>query len=269
MLTAPVCLQNSAWGQIKGPGAVLDQYRANATSRQFITADLDTQERTQWHNTTLPQYVRPRTSAELVYVPTGQHGTLVAIGGVTNAFWMDDFGDDDATRQRNIKMSVQTGPTFMKTVEIYDIESETWYLQNTTGDFPPATAQHCAVVASAPDGSSHQIYVYGGYPGQAFGDIKTVLDEYDHVYALSIPAFEWIKVYNGDKNMGRRGHRCLKPFDDQMLVVGGIHGQGECLEPSIVRVFNLNDLEFKDEYDPKKYGSYKVPEPVYNVIGGK
>ena len=54
-------------------------------------------------------------------------------------------------------------PTFMSTISFYDIADKVWYEQPTNGVGPGQLTQGCAVLASAQDMSSHNIYWYGGY----------------------------------------------------------------------------------------------------------
>lgn len=182
----------------------------------------------------------------------------------------------------------------MKTIGIYDIANQTWcdssvtlacestsmrkvgpiahyrsynsrHLQNTTGDIPPATALFCSVLASAEDGSSHNIYIYGGNDGS---DNSTI--PFDDVYILSLPSFVWIKAYSGIPRHGRSGHQCFRVFPDQMLVLGGLFQDPSlCLEGGVLQLFNLNTLNFQDSYDPSSYKSYTVPDIVTRQIGGR
>lgn len=140
------------------------------------------------------------------------------------------------------------------------------YLQNTTGDIPaPGRTMFCSVVCSAVDGSSHNIYIYGGYSGQDGEQTP-----YDDVYVLSLPSFIWIKVYSGTQRHGRSGHQCFRVFPDRMLVVGGLYRDPSfCLDKGIVRSFNLNELHFEEFYSPSSWKEYKVPAPVFRKIGGR
>lgn len=53
----------------------------------------------------------------------------------------------------------------MDSVDIFDIASYynsstpdgTWYKQNVTGDIPPGRIDHCLMLASASDNSSHNL----------------------------------------------------------------------------------------------------------------
>ncbi|KAK6507106.1 hypothetical protein TWF481_005555 [Arthrobotrys musiformis] len=257
--------RNKNWGEIRGP-APRPRYSSNVTSSQFISADLSEQVRTQWANTTLPFPARPRVDAEMVYVPAGKLGALVVIGGVTKAEWQSENPDeDDEVYQAAVNSSITTAPSFLQAVDVYDISDKKWYVQNTTGDIPPAgLAQFCATVASSEDGKSHHIYIYGGYPGQS---LTRPIAYYDDVYVLSIPAFQWIKVLDGSPLTARKGHKCVKPLPDQMFIVGGAPSSpSRCID--IIRVLNLNKLEFVDAYNPSVYEEYKVPQAIRDVVGG-
>ena len=86
----------------------------------------------------------------------------------------------------------------METVDIYDISSGAWFTQTTTGDptitgsgaygFSKPRMFGCLVAASAPDNSSHHIYMYHG----AAGYFTSALDE---VWVLSLPMFRWTRVF--------------------------------------------------------------------------
>lgn len=139
------------------------------------------------------------------------------------------------------------------------------YQQKTKGDIPPKLTMFCSVMAPAQDGSSYNIYIYGGYDGNASRNPPS-----DSVYVLSLPSFTWVKVYEGEERHGRSNHKCVKPYPDQMLVLGGVlRGGGICVEDGIIRVFNLNTHRFQDTYDPTKWEEYKVPDLVTAQIGGK
>src|ERR1700753_124626 len=78
--------------------------------------------------------------------------------------------------------------TNMKFIHIYDIGEKTWYTQEASaegGNFPRNRYRFCAVHASAADGSSHNIFIYGG-----MNDSATVA--FNDVYVLSIPSFHWV-----------------------------------------------------------------------------
>jgi hypothetical protein len=245
------------WGDF-----TLNNLGSNTTADTLITLDMSTMRAGKWSNNTLPSYIPGRANAELVWVPVSESGALVAIGGVINPIEIYRNQKANSTRTEESK---KTSPTFMETVSIFDVESKTWYLQNTTGDTPPQLTKFCSVLASAADGSSHNIYIYGGYNGLDYTSNPS-----DDVHILSLPSFKWIKAYSGSATHSRSGHRCLKVYPDQMLAVGGQHiDSTKCLEGGIIVDFNLNTLRFQDEYDPTKWSEYKVPDIITAQIGGK
>jgi hypothetical protein len=90
----------------------------------------------------------------------------------------------------------------------------------------------------------------------------------DSVYVLSLPSFEWIHLYDGD-GQGRHGHKCVKPYPDQMLVLGGVVTDPLTCVDEMVRVFNLNTGRFQDTYDPKQWEEYVVPDLVASRVRGE
>lgn len=110
-----------------------------------------------------------RADGVLVFVPGwGDMGVLIGLAGGT----AEDFTDD------------------LEVLDVYDIARSEWYHQKTTGETPSVRVNLCAVVASAPDASSFQVYVYGGQNLQPY--MEQV--QYSDMYILSIPAFTWVKA---------------------------------------------------------------------------
>ncbi|KAL5348312.1 hypothetical protein ACLOAV_006794 [Pseudogymnoascus australis] len=232
-------------------------------SNDLIKLDLSTQLKEVWTKETIPPKVPDRASPEVVWVPVGEKGVLVVVGGVVNpVFANGSFTLTDAQKAESQTKS----PAFLTTVSVYDIATEAWYLQPTTN--PPASTawtQGCAVVASAPDGSSHNIYYYGGFDG-----ISLQAPFNDEVWILSLPSFTWVKAAPGRTAHGRAGHRCVKPYPDQMVVVGGYPANGGtalgCLAGGIVQLFNLSSLAWVDAYDPRVWSNYSVPPIVSDAV---
>lgn len=82
-----------------------------------------------------------RADGALIYVPGwGQSGVLIGLAGGTESSFTND----------------------MSTLDVYDIATSQWYHQQTTGTAPGVRVNPCAVVASAPDASSFNIYLFGG-----------------------------------------------------------------------------------------------------------
>jgi len=59
-----------------------DSLNANNVSNTLITLDMTTQQKEKWSNATLPDFIKGRANPELVWVPVGAQGILVALGGV-------------------------------------------------------------------------------------------------------------------------------------------------------------------------------------------
>ncbi|KAI1302015.1 hypothetical protein F5Y03DRAFT_362500 [Xylaria venustula] len=201
----------------------------------------------------------------MVYVRKGQAGVLIAFGGLQTAYpgtqipgWPWD--------QR---------PFY--DIYIYDIFSSTWYHQTATGDIPELRAEFCAAVSSAPDDSSFQITIHGGWDllnRRAFND----------VYVLSVPSFRWIKVEDtgnpdlaGVDQPGRNRHKCDMWNETSMIVTGGeiTLGVWNTTLPAAamcnpqyppVKVLDTSTYTWQKEFNPDV--SYSVPEVVTGVIGG-
>ncbi|KAL9101337.1 MAG: hypothetical protein Q9163_003384 [Psora crenata] len=209
-----------------------------------------------------------RADSAIVYVPGyGAQGILVSMGGGTNISF-----------------------TQMNIIDVFDIATSTWYKQSTAGNYPTLRVNPCAVAVSAPDGSSTNIYMYGGqnlipYKNQTqFGDM----------WILTVPSFTWIEVNTSGQSVppARVGHTC-NVWNGQIVVVGGYNTDlaGGC--DSGFYVFSASDLTWQNSYssisdtdgannpqnqhpaqasDPSalsgSYG-YQVPGAVQSVIGGK
>ncbi|KAF2116890.1 hypothetical protein BDV96DRAFT_37681 [Lophiotrema nucula] len=78
----------------------------------------------------------------------------------------------------------------MRKVLVYNSATSTFYGQGTTsdGDFPKGRMQFCAVAASAPDNSSHNIFMYAGESPDA------TPTAYSDMRILSVPSFRWLKL---------------------------------------------------------------------------
>ncbi|EFR04259.1 hypothetical protein MGYG_07268 [Nannizzia gypsea CBS 118893] len=246
-------------GRQRENGDVIDlTNKPDMTANSLISTDLSKFDEPKFASDNLTG-VTGRSSAELVWLPVSD-GVLVVIGGVTNPEAIPSPPLSQQEKEENAKKD----PAFMETVSLYDVGTGEWYSQKTEGDIPPASNSFCSVVGEAEDRSSFNIYIYGGYNGT-----ERTVRPYDDVYVLSIPSFTWTKVHTGESNTGRRAHKCVKPYPDQMFVIGGEYSSPTaCLTGPFVRVFNLNELKFKDKYDPREWSEYIVPEVITKKIGG-
>lgn len=162
-----------------------------------------------------------RADGILVYVPGfGDEGILLGLAGGTNSTF-----------------------TQMNVIDIYDVATSTWFKQPTSGSAPKIRVNPCAVVAAAADGSSYNMYMFGG---QDLGDDQT---QYNDMWILTIPSFTWIKVDQGDQSVpyARAGHTC-NIWDGQLIVVGGYVGdQLSCDSPGVY-VFNTSSLTWNTQF---------------------
>ncbi|KAI5466746.1 hypothetical protein BGZ63DRAFT_346450 [Mariannaea sp. PMI_226] len=198
-----------------------------------------------------------RADGALIFVPGwGDMGVLIGLAGGT----ADNFTHD------------------LQTLDVYDIANSEWFHQETSGDHPGVRVNPCAVVASAPDASSFQIYVFGGQ-NLPFGNQT----QYNDMYILTIPSFTWIKVDQPSqhKPSPRAGHSCTM-HDGQLVVIGGFLGEdASCDDPGIY-VFNASSLSWDSKFSAADHAidwhsdnivlagsyGYTVPEAVQKVIGG-
>ncbi|KUJ10397.1 uncharacterized protein LY89DRAFT_689663 [Mollisia scopiformis] len=241
-----------------------ETYNADVLSDTMIELDMTVQTQETWKNISLPTTVPGRINAELVWVPVSEQGVLVAIGGVVDAEYAELDTVLDANQTADTKLK---SPGLMNTVAVYDIATGSWYEQPTSEQNPGMLTQGCTVMASAQDGSSHNIYWYGGWQG-----IDSTQPFNDDVWVLSIPTFMWMKVSSGTTGHGRAGHRCVKPYPDQMFVVGGyapLTGTiPQCVSGNIIQVFNLSTATWITNYDPAVWSNYTVPSMISSMIGG-
>jgi hypothetical protein len=235
---------------------------ADVITNSLISVDMSVQQSEVWTNKTLPASIPGRAGAELVWIPLGEQGTLIAIGGVVDPIFATLFQSLNSTQLAD---SQTNSPNFVSSVAIYDIANDVWYEQPTSSGPGHALTQGCTVVASAPDGSSHNIYWYGGFDGLQNKQY------YDDVWILSVPSFTWIQAASGTDAHARSGHRCFKPYPDQMLVIGGTPDPvtpPKCLGGGLIQNFNLSSLQWVNRYDPAVWSEYAVPQLVYSVVGG-
>ncbi|KIX01879.1 uncharacterized protein Z518_09606 [Rhinocladiella mackenziei CBS 650.93] len=230
-------------------------------SNWLIQVDTSIQGAADWRQLYINQASNPvnvtlRVEGALVWVPASTQGLLIAIGGVVNASDLHFYGptDDNATESMG----------FLKEFPVYDIGSASWSLQtlNEGSPFPDTPlVQFCTVVASSPDGSHHEIFVYGGWDNNG-GSPK------NDVWILTVPSFTWIKADSpGRTGDARQGHVCASPYPDQMIVIGGTSLAGSPLDTSnTVDVYNLNELNWTGSYDPDIHQPYQPHQTVLDVI---
>ncbi|KAH0538838.1 hypothetical protein FGG08_004614 [Glutinoglossum americanum] len=196
----------------------------------------------------------PRSRGNLVYVPEfGDKGILVTLGGSFKSL-----------SDQNDKVVGTLVP--MDTIEVFDVasldggKSGYWYKQKASGDIPEPRIDACVALASAPDGSSHNIYLYGG---------RNATGIFDQIFVLSLPSFTWTKIFEGKSP--RYGMTCHLVGKRQLLTVGGYSSlnltSGCDWEDKGVGIYDLSTLIWGSRYfaDAKEY---TVPTPVVSMIGG-
>ena len=185
-----------------------------------------------------------RNLGTMVHIPgIGEQGALVVIGG-------------------------QGQPTLDR-VLIFDIAGGNWYSQPTSSNIiPRGRTDACAVAASAEDGSSHNIYLYGGrVEGEGGG---TPLNE---MLVLSMPGFVWIdgpSISGGDEGGARISPMCNRVSEKYFVVNRGWRGDNVCFgqSQSGVALFDMSEGKWTSKFEPNDGAVYQVPEFIQKDIGG-
>lgn len=230
----------------------------NTTSRTFIKVDMSSPQKALWQNLTWPTWLAPRSEGGLVWLPYGQQGMLLAFGGI-------DLPGDLSTSGINLNSTYKKQQTndYMTNIGVYDIAQDAWAMQSTQEKIkPPQMAHFCTVTTSALDNSSHFVYVFGGYDG-TYANFQA----YDSIWVLSVPAFQWTKLSDGDLSHGRARHFCALPNPTQMFSIGGASAQGSLLNPDFFDVYDLNAQAWTHYYNHSSNVTYRVPSAVLTQLG--
>ncbi|KLU89453.1 hypothetical protein MAPG_08424 [Magnaporthiopsis poae ATCC 64411] len=144
---------------------------------------------------------------------------------------------------------------FVRTDQItfYDIGSDTFHTQRTTGTAPKQREQPCAVAAKAKNSNTYEVVLFGG-SGATPAD----------TYILAVPGFEWFPVAPVAGGMsladeGRRDHACavVGKGGRQMLAVGGSEAKDSVNDvwkrrdpwgDNSMHIFDMTDLKWKPDY---------------------
>ncbi|KAE8163035.1 hypothetical protein BDV40DRAFT_264045 [Aspergillus tamarii] len=196
---------------------------------------------------TLTQLDAPFTPVQqgaLVYLPAGEMGVLVFVGGEVPSI-KDGINATLTPNQWNY-------------VWVYDIAENKWYNQTTTGSVASRT-QFCAVVEQDPSTSSYQIYVIGG------ADYKSEESLTDVSY-LSIPSFKWFQA--GPLSKPRMTLVC-QAYGRQIFGVGGrlawsVDSGAGCYDmPAFI--YDAQSEVIRTQFDPA-LSAYSVPSATANDI---
>ncbi|KAH8923818.1 hypothetical protein BT69DRAFT_1349869, partial [Atractiella rhizophila] len=169
-----------------------------------------------------------RADHTLTWVPSDGKGLLVSLGG----------GNDHLIITNDV-------------LDVYNLDTNEWGKQPTTGDTLPPRTNHCAVLGKSGD-KNFQIFVYGGQNANQTA-------RYSDVYILDIPSYKW--TYVGDNLPGhpgvRVGHTC-ELVGREMLVVGGLVEQDLMCDQPGIYVYDVTASSWKTTFDGKT--DYKYPE---------
>ncbi|KAH9886879.1 hypothetical protein F4778DRAFT_786594 [Xylariomycetidae sp. FL2044] len=215
-----------------------------------------------WSGTQNQDGFTERADGVLVYVPGwGEQGILLGLGGGV-------VGDHETT----------DAYAPMDTIDVYDIKSSTWYHQETSGTAPQVRVNPCAVIFSAPDASSFNIFMYGGQNLLPYGNQT----QYTDMWILTVPSFTWIKAdVSGNEPPARAGHSC-EARDGQMVVIGGYVGtEIACDRPGIYN-FDASNFKWQDSFTAADHAAdadagnsvlagsygYQVNDAIQSVVGG-
>ncbi|KAI0975624.1 hypothetical protein F4678DRAFT_483876 [Xylaria arbuscula] len=141
-------------------------------------------------------------------------------------------------------------------LSFFDIATQTWHWQTTTGVIPPGRVDSC-VVGVQGQNDTYEIFMYGGLDpltSKSFGD----------VYALSIPGFVWTK-FNISQEFSRWEHSCTIGGKSQMIIVGGFDNSTDHPTPDPwsqgLGVFDLIALDWGSSYQLNA-SDYKTPSAI-------
>ncbi|KAI0540444.1 hypothetical protein GGR58DRAFT_499024 [Xylaria digitata] len=194
----------------------------------------------------------------MVYVRKGAAGVLIAFGGYQTAYEGGEIPDRPWDQRP------------FSEIFIYDIQTSTWFHQAATGALLELRTEFCAAVSAAPDDSSFQITIHGGWD-------QLKRRTFNDVYVLSIPSFRWIKVEDSDNpdlagidQPGRNRHKCDMWNETSMIITGGEITLGEWYSSLLtescnpdyrpIKVLDTSTYKWQTEFNPSL--TYSVPKVV-------
>ncbi|RPA86714.1 hypothetical protein BJ508DRAFT_410917 [Ascobolus immersus RN42] len=214
----------------------------------------------EWSLAKLPGWGQNYAGAAVTVEGAGKEGVVVVVGGSR------DWDEKD-------RISLEH-------VQVYDIASGNWYNQSTTvpsrigsnsfgfnSEFPDPRTRHCAVTASSPDGSSHNIYIFGGR--KANGSLKEDEEVLNDVWVLSLPSFTWTKLDSALGFIPKIDTPCALVGEKYMFALAtapeGVY-TSLCSDKMDYQLLDLTTGSWIREF--KAGQKYKVPEAIYSIIGG-
>ncbi|KAF1844777.1 uncharacterized protein K460DRAFT_310690, partial [Cucurbitaria berberidis CBS 394.84] len=212
-------------------------------------------------STTSMKDPQPRIGGAMQYIPgLADSGVIVALGGKVY-----DGIQTTTSQTRGRLLSFDNIDLFDIASYLTDSRSNgTWYQQATSGEVPPPRIDSCTAMASAPDNSTHNIYMYGGW--DPTGDQTKW---YDDVYVLSLPSFTWVKMFQADSP--RYGHTCHL-VGRQLLTIGGHNVRRNITnmcdwEQQSIGVLDLPTMTWGSIFDAS-HQQYEMSKGLVDKIGG-
>lgn len=221
-----------------------------------------------WYNNSGEGYTPEGTSvyAGTIYLPTWGSAGLVAVFGGQTTTNRTDFTDGGNYLS-------------MSNISLFDVSSQSWYYQQSTGDIPSQRDRFCVVGASGGDKSSFEIFLYSGQAGVGVFDGNSTSmalnSERDEVYILSLPAFVWFKA-NYTSVDPRIYHTCHL-VGNQMLSIGGLNPSSDSFAAAQndtdlfwegIKVFDMTALEWTNYYNANS-SSYIPSKLISDYYGGE
>ncbi|KAI9720172.1 MAG: hypothetical protein M1812_002990 [Candelaria pacifica] len=249
---------------VSGQGLNFVNSGNDGPAKGLVKFDTSVPDHVFWTNETGKNFPSTQNGA-MEYLRAGKAGTLITFGGYD-------------TSQRNPDFSRDGHPFAlrpMEVIQIYDIDSNTWYNVNATGSIPQARSAFCSTAAASPDDSSFQITMYGGYDYHS-------QNSNEDVYVLTVPSFRWIQVSSNnnreaslDKQVGRNSHICEVYREREMIVLGGQLDIGSTTVNSAscntsypaIRVLDTSSYTWLTDFTPNP-DAYSVSPVISKVIGG-
>ncbi|PGG98138.1 hypothetical protein AJ79_08961 [Helicocarpus griseus UAMH5409] len=195
------------------------------------------------------------------YLRLGKQGVLVAFGG----YDISKNGTNQTETDHDLRP--------MDKINVFDIDSSTWYEIEATGEIPEARSAFCTAVSAAPDDSSFQVHMYGGR--SRFRENAT---SYDDLYILTVPSFRWIRAPTTglipwtEDGVGRDSHKCVSWKDGEMVVFGGTPRKDDKVQKGCsrnyppIRVLDTSKLQWQKQFE--RTTKYTVPRIVSDIVGG-
>ncbi|KAI1415069.1 hypothetical protein F5Y13DRAFT_197071 [Hypoxylon sp. FL1857] len=209
----------------------------------------------------------PRSRGGMVYIASvGKMGILVSVGGAMGVeenlqlgtFYLTVFRFPPFPPPLKFIWFLRVNVVSMGQISVFDIESvygpdspgtnNGWYTQYITGTAPSPRVGFCLVVATAPDNSSSQIFMYGGWD-------PTLSQYYDEVNVGTSPRFS---------------HICHLVGNRQMLTSGGLGRDppnGCDWEWRGVAILDLFEVSWGEHFNVDS-PPYRVGSKITQVIGG-